>query len=209
MTGRGPGRPPDSERPDRIGDITHAAIELFGLHGYAAVSFASVARKAGMTPAALYRYFDDKAALYLHAARAARGQLWATISARFEPVGSLVDDFEALCELLLALPSSDIVSALRLMAAAHVTAAHHPELAPLLAERWEIRHHLIGDIGRRAFESGQLSGFDDAEHAAVAIELIFSGLSNEMYVNPRRGPELADAALRLVSGLAANASQPI
>ncbi len=208
MTVRRPGRPRDSERPDRVRDITQAAIELFGSQGYAAVSFAAVAREAGLTPAALYRYFDEKSALYLHAARSAREQLWTTISERFEPVGSLVEDFESLGQLLISLRAPDTAAVLRLMAGAHVTAAHHPELAPLLAERWETRHHVIGDIGRHAYLAGQITGFDDAEEAALAIEVVFSGLSNEMYVNPQRSRELANAALRLVSGLATNAPSP-
>lgn len=208
MTARRPGRPTNAERPDRIHDITKAAIELFGAHGYADVSFAAIARAAGLTPAALYRYFDDKTALYLHAAGAARESLWATISERFEATGSFVEDFEALCDLLRSLRAPDTAPELRLLAAAHVTAAHHAELSPLLAERWRVRHAVIGDIGRHAFAAGQIVGFDDAEDAALAVEVVFSGLANEMYVNEARAPQLVGAATRLIRGLAVSAAQP-
>ena len=87
MSGRRPGRPREADRPDRMRDITTAAIELFGEQGYAGVTFANVARRGGLTPAALYRYFDDKAVLYLHAARTARRETWTTIGDRFQPRG--------------------------------------------------------------------------------------------------------------------------
>lgn len=203
-----PGRPSNSERPDRVSDITDAAIKQFGEQGYSATTLSAIARSAGMTPAALYRYFDDKESLYLRAARVARERTWSWIAERFAPTGSLVADFEALTEMLVTIREPEVNEGLRLLASVQVTAVHHPELAPLLDERWQVRHTLVGDLGRRAYASGELTGFDDAEDAALAVEIIFSGLSTEMYAHRGMRGALAGAAIRAIRGLVGTSHVP-
>ena len=194
------GRPPESERPDRIRDITDAAIEIFGRDGYAPATFSGIARAAGITPAALYRYFDDKAALYVHAARAARGRIWDCISERFDQSGDLVADFTSLIGVIGALPD-EMSAGLRLLAALQVTAVHHPELTMSIDERFAVRDRVVGDLGRRAHRSGQLAGFDSEDDAALAIELVFSGLAVERYAYPHLQEALDRVAIRNVLAL--------
>ncbi|WP_462418547.1 TetR/AcrR family transcriptional regulator [Kytococcus sp. Marseille-QA3725] len=62
---RGP-RPSGS---DTRADIRAAATDLFGEHGYEAVSLRMVAREAGVDPALVTYYFDSKAELFEHAMR--------------------------------------------------------------------------------------------------------------------------------------------
>ncbi len=63
---RGPGRPPAEEvaEGERRAQILHAADELFGRRGYAAVSIGEVAAAVGVTKAAIYHHFPSKADLY-------------------------------------------------------------------------------------------------------------------------------------------------
>ena len=46
------------------GRLVFAALELFGRHGFAAVTVGGIAERAGVTTGALYHHFGDKAGLY-------------------------------------------------------------------------------------------------------------------------------------------------
>ncbi|MEU4929685.1 helix-turn-helix domain-containing protein [Streptomyces yokosukanensis] len=52
-------------RADREGQIVDVAVEEFGERGYAGVSVAAVARRAGISKPLIYSYFDSKDGLYL------------------------------------------------------------------------------------------------------------------------------------------------
>lgn len=52
-------------RIDRERQIIDVAVEEFGRHGYAGVSVAAVARRAGISKPLIYSYFDSKDGLYL------------------------------------------------------------------------------------------------------------------------------------------------
>ncbi|MEU7409126.1 helix-turn-helix domain-containing protein [Streptomyces sp. NPDC042638] len=52
-------------RADRERQIIDVAVEEFGTHGYAGVSVAAVARRAGISKPLVYSYFDTKDGLYL------------------------------------------------------------------------------------------------------------------------------------------------
>ncbi|MDC0771727.1 TetR/AcrR family transcriptional regulator [Streptomyces sp. HD] len=52
-------------RVDRERQIIDVAVEEFGRHGYASVSVATVARRAGISKPLIYSYFDSKDGLYL------------------------------------------------------------------------------------------------------------------------------------------------
>lgn len=58
-----------AEQGDTLQDISRAAFTLFGKHGFDGVSVGMVAAQAGITKAALYWHFDNKAALYTHCLR--------------------------------------------------------------------------------------------------------------------------------------------
>ncbi|MBL1082428.1 TetR/AcrR family transcriptional regulator [Streptomyces actinomycinicus] len=52
-------------RTDRERQIVDVAVEEFGRHGYASVSVAAVARRAGISKPLVYSYFDSKDGLFL------------------------------------------------------------------------------------------------------------------------------------------------
>src|SRR5947207_616073 len=62
---RGPGRPVGATRDVTKGRIVRAARECFAKTGYATTTNRDIADRAGLTAAAIYRYFDSKTALYL------------------------------------------------------------------------------------------------------------------------------------------------
>lgn len=61
---RGPGRPPGADAEETREKILDAAFEVFAQRGFAGASNREIARRAGVTPALLYWYFEDKARLF-------------------------------------------------------------------------------------------------------------------------------------------------
>src|SRR5690348_1093943 len=57
---RTPGRPVASPDRDVRELLLTAATELFATHGVAGTTFATIARRAGLTPAMLHYYFKDR-----------------------------------------------------------------------------------------------------------------------------------------------------
>ncbi len=57
---RSPGRPAASLDPDARDLLLTAATELFAERGVAATTFATIAQRAGLTPAMLHYYFKDR-----------------------------------------------------------------------------------------------------------------------------------------------------
>lgn len=60
---RRPGRPRGAKPGDTRARILAAATEEFGERGYEAASMRAIARRAGVDPALVHHYFDDKQAL--------------------------------------------------------------------------------------------------------------------------------------------------
>jgi len=54
------GRPAARDAPDARELLLDAATELFALHGVAATTFAQIAKQAGLTPAMLHYYFENR-----------------------------------------------------------------------------------------------------------------------------------------------------
>lgn len=85
-------------------DILALAIPLFAGLGYSGVSMRDIAKKVGVSPAALYHHFPDKQALYL----GAMGQVFADkaeslekiLSSRVEPRERLAQFITSLCEVV-------------------------------------------------------------------------------------------------------------
>ncbi len=56
----GPGRPAASQERNARDLLLTAAAELFSEQGVAATTFATIAKRAGLTPAMLHYYFKDR-----------------------------------------------------------------------------------------------------------------------------------------------------
>ncbi len=81
-----PANPP----PDRRQEILDAALGIFSAKGYHATTNADIARAAGVTPAALYYYFESKEELF----QAALGERRLQIRPIFERISHVADDPE-------------------------------------------------------------------------------------------------------------------
>jgi len=75
--------------PERKAALLHTAYRLFARQGYHGTSMRQIARQAGMSPATIYHYFSDKAALF------------AAVYERYHP-------YRRLAEILDAIPAADL-----------------------------------------------------------------------------------------------------
>lgn len=118
----------------RPGEIIQAAIALFGERGFAATRLEEVAARAGVSKAALYRYFPSKQALFEAAVREAllpRLEAVEALAAQEGYEGSSADLLRFLFERLAALVESDASVLPKLVIA---EAGNFPELAKFYAE---------------------------------------------------------------------------
>ena len=123
-TGRRPEPPPAKAAPRRRKEarppeIIEAALREFALNGYAGTRLDDVARRAGVAKGLIYRYFEDKEALFLAAMRSFARPV-------FEDLTRLVDAHAGGTEEILRLvftaahrllATSDIVVILRIIIA--------------------------------------------------------------------------------------------
>ncbi|MBB5926961.1 TetR/AcrR family transcriptional regulator [Streptomyces echinatus] len=75
-------------RADRERQIVDVAVEEFGTHGYAGVSVAAVAGRAGISKPLVYSYFDSKDGLYLACVHRVGGLLVDAVAAARSRSGS-------------------------------------------------------------------------------------------------------------------------
>jgi AcrR family transcriptional regulator len=75
-------------RADRERQIIDMAVEEFGRHGYAGVSVAAVAGRAGISKPLVYSYFDSKDGLYLACVHRVGGLLVDAVAAARSRSGS-------------------------------------------------------------------------------------------------------------------------
>lgn len=121
------GRPPKSDDPATRDRLLDAAADACIEVGFDAVTVAGVAERAGVTPAAVYNHFADKAALLYTAGRLAIDRLNATVAPTGDPARAAHDVVDAFL-------SPSFRSSRRLILELHVAGARHPELAAHLAD---------------------------------------------------------------------------
>jgi AcrR family transcriptional regulator len=121
------GRPPKSADPATRDRLLDAAAELCVDVGFDAVTVAAVAARAGVTPAAVYNHFTDKAELLYTAGRLAIDRLASTVAATGDPARAAHD-------VVAAFLAPSFRESRRLVLELHVAGARHPEMARHLAD---------------------------------------------------------------------------
>ena len=77
----------------RPGEIVDAALEVFAEKGFAAAKLDDIARRAGISKATLYLYFETKQEIFRAVARAAVASLREALEAPAEASGRLFAEF--------------------------------------------------------------------------------------------------------------------
>jgi AcrR family transcriptional regulator len=101
----------------RPGEITDAALEEFAEKGFAAAKLEDIARRAGVSKAALYLYFETKEDLFRAVARAA-------VASHFEAIRSSAEASDA--------PFADLVPKLLSRAAVMMSSGRVPAIARMV-----------------------------------------------------------------------------
>ncbi len=104
--------------PARKAALLRAAYRLFARQGYHGTSMRQIARQAGMSPATIYHYYPDKAALF------------AAVYEHYHP-------YRRLAELLDAIPAADLPTFFRdLMQRLADALDRQPEFLHLIFIEW-------------------------------------------------------------------------
>ena len=131
---RSRGRPADTASGALQAHLLDAAEELFAEHGYAATPLRKVAERAGVNPALVHYYFDNKL-----------GLLRAVLDRALEPMAAA---FAAMRRD----EEPDIAQIASLMFS---MAGKHPSLPRLIVRRMADVDHRHGQFGVQALQVGQ------------------------------------------------------
>jgi AcrR family transcriptional regulator len=124
---RGRGRPPKSDDLATRERLLDAAAAACADVGFDAVTVAEVAKRVGVTPAAVYNHFADKGELLYTAGRLAIDRLATSTVPADGPAGSAR-------EVAAAFLDPGFRTSRRLVLELHLAGARHPELAAHLAD---------------------------------------------------------------------------
>jgi AcrR family transcriptional regulator len=96
MPKRTPPLPPERRRRKdaRPSELIEAGLQEFAARGFAGTRLEDVARRAGVVKGTIYRYFDDKEALFVAAVR-------SKLPAFIDPIDGLIDSFQGTTRELL------------------------------------------------------------------------------------------------------------
>ena len=99
---RSPGRPVASAEGDARDHLLTAATELFARQGVAATPFAAIAKRAGLTPAMMHYYFNDREHLLDCVVEEKIAPLIASVWSPVQPNASPEDLIRGVVERLVA-----------------------------------------------------------------------------------------------------------
>lgn len=172
------GRPPgtDGEATRRI--ILDVALQQFAELGFSSATLSKVAELAGITPSAMYYYYDSKSALFEAVFFDVAPKQWKTI-------GPMVEDSTSVREVLETLFRSrggqrpPYVS--KFMASMPTVAKLHPEFSHLLKARAEFQAEGFSLIAKMGVDNGEFEGFT-IDEATEVIRTIVIGWFFERYL---------------------------
>jgi AcrR family transcriptional regulator len=183
--------------------ILSAAAELLLERGLSAVSMDTVAERAGVSKATIYRWWPTKESLALDALYAE----WATARPHPQDTGSLRGDLLSLLRPWVRLAGSRPYA--RVIAALLTQAQTDPVFAANYQQRFvEPRRDQARAIFRRAIERGEITADTKVE---VALDLLYGPLYHRLLhghaaLNDRFTRDVIDMALGGIQPLAHNES---
>ena len=170
------GRPRSSDRrPGFTRDqLLKAAAGVFAERGFENASLQLIASRAGVTSATVYRHFEHKADLLLHAVGQ---QLLATpIAKRLEGAEEFTaQDF---ARMVSAYADPGLGSLRRLAVEIHAAASRHAEAGTLLKQLNELVHLDLSRKLRDCLEAGHLPESLDTERASSLLVVLVMGLAH-------------------------------
>jgi AcrR family transcriptional regulator len=194
------GRPPGSSADVTRAKIIEAARGAFGERGFDATRNRDIAEAAGLTAAAIYRYYDSKLALYMATVRGALDELEpvlreaasgqpsgrAELAALARAAGQLHGERPYLAAFLSSLP---------------VEMQRNPEIAEAMDARPDPVSALVALAFVRAERDGELAPGVDAARATEMVIACNIGLSIwAAAIAQESSSDVMDAFAQLISG---------
>jgi len=201
------GRPRDQDSAATRQRVLDVARRLFAEHGYDATTNRAIADASGLTPGAIYHYFDSKAELYAAVYEEIYDRVFTTLDEAIAGHGTLLGQFIAAIVAVGELNASDpTVPAFDRGAAGE--AQIHPELNELLrplrrrntlffrrmVAAAASRGELAADVDRRgvedllnavAFGIARISAVTgDARRAATAVDMLQRFVAGTLVTTP-------------------------
>ena len=183
-------------KTERPGEILEAALDVFAESGFAAAKLTEIARRAGVSKAALYLYFETKEVLFRAVARSLAAPTLAVLAEALEasqaPFAELA---QALLDRAAALLSDDrAVSIVRMVL---TESRNFPDLARIWRE--DVVEQVLSLVARliaRAQARGELVAGDPRLHAFTLMgPLVMGGLFRAVLGEEGTGaPDLAALA---------------
>jgi len=192
------GRPPATssvETRSRVLDVARAA---FAEQGWEVTTNKHVAAKAGITPAALYHYFDSKLEMYL----AVFDDVEAFVDARFEEAmaasDTFVGKFRAVLEAAYAMNAAD-PSLARFLGSARVDITRHSELSAAMVERRRPGEEIVARLVKEGIGTGELPK-DRRLEAQLYLRTILVGLNDAVSHDLREQRAAIDGVIAVLEG---------
>jgi AcrR family transcriptional regulator len=150
--GRPQGRQPSQTRES----ILIAARSCFAENGYGATTFKQVAKRAGLTPAALYTHFSSKPDLYLSTIEFSYTPILPGFKAAFEIDAPFKEKLGAILKLAVDLYEEDRTT-LAFILGAHLEAKRHPDIADYEdRDYYKIASTILRSVFQQAIDNGDV-----------------------------------------------------
>jgi AcrR family transcriptional regulator len=199
--GRKPGRPPAKESRDRVAEIVAAARVRFVDDGFNGAALSAIAADADISLAALYHYFPNKVALFERVysdTLSAGWEPWLAKIEELDPSMAIGDKLRAVGNPGLDARDDAVVA---FFTPAQIYARRVPELRHLLDQRAAFRRsafeHLVGSVA----EEGRVRGASGTEEAVAILEILQSGWTFEVAIDPERSQEFFDSMVKIADAL--------
>ena len=196
------GRPPGLDPALTRTAILDAARARFGQLGYRLASIRVIAAEAGLTPAALYKHFPSKAAIFAAIYDELDHQLEAELRATVTGVAAGLEQVAA-AALGIAAFAQRHPDGAAFMVSAPFARLHEAELTAVLELRDSATYRVLVDVVRAGQAAARLRTDVAAEDLARVVAVYLSGvgihaLTTEAVHGPLR-PEFVDAVWRFLS----------
>lgn len=153
------GRPPSSSSAETRGRIIDVARRCFADHGYKVTTNRMLATEAGLTPAAMYHYFDSKLDIYKAVLDDVQERVYHRFAAAERGSDTFIGKIEAVYEVAHELNRDDATLA-RFLGSSRIDRLRNPELASELGARDTRGAGFFEGIVDRGIETGEIARAD-------------------------------------------------
>lgn len=169
------GRPTDRDSAATRRQLLLVARQQFITKGYAATTNRQIADAAGITPGAIYHYFESKADLYAAVYDEVFDQVYSEYERVADKLDTFVEQFSAMLDVTVALNEGD-PSLVGFVVGVSRDARRHPELWDRLNPLQRRHRRVLRRLVSAAIDRGELDPDIDQRAMADVMNSILSGL---------------------------------